>query len=231
MFDTIFNSTIDITSMSINISSTLISIAVALGLGLLVSIAYTIATSRRDRSQSFSLTLVILPAIVAIVILLVGSNIARAFSMAGVFTIVRFRSVPGDSKDITFVFMSMAVGLATGMGYLTFAISIILILGLVIVVISKLGYGVKKQRGKRLRITVPEDMNYQGAFDDLFLKYTKHCEMLKVKTTNLGTLFELTYELMMKENESEKDFIDALRCRNGNLNIQLEIKEDNLQIL
>lgn len=231
MFETIFNNPTLTTDLSINMSSTLLSIMVALLLGLIVSIAYILTTSKRDRSPNFALSLVVLPTIVAVVILLVGSNIARAFSMAGVFTIVRFRSIPGDSKNISFVFLSMAVGLATGMGYLTFGAVVVLIIATVIVLINKLGFGVFKQKEKRLRITIPEDMNYQGAFDDLFLKYTKYCEMQKVKTTNLGTLFELSYDLIMKENVSEKEFIDAMRCRNGNLNIQLDMKEDNSQLL
>lgn len=231
MFETIFNNPTLTTDLSINMSSTLLSIMVALLLGLIVSIAYILTTSKRDRSPNFALSLVVLPTIVAVVILLVGSNIARAFSMAGVFTIVRFRSIPGDSKNISFVFLSMSVGLATGMGYLTFGAVVVLILVSVIVLINKLGFGVLKQKEKRLRITIPEDMNYQGAFDDLFSKYTKYCEMQKVKTTNLGTLFELSYDLIMKENVSEKEFIDAMRCRNGNLNIQLDMKEDNFQQL
>jgi len=229
MFETIIETAAIPTEISI--SSALLSIMVALLLGIVISFSYFIITPKKDRSASFTMSLVILPTIVAVVILLIGGNIARAFSMAGIFTIVRFRSVPGDSKDISFVFLTMAVGLAIGLGYLTFGAVITVVLGIAIVAISKSGYGVSKQKEKRLKIVIPEDMNYQGAFDDLFAKYTSFNEMQKVKTTNMGTLFELHYDIVMKKEVSEKEFIDAIRCRNGNLNIQLGIKESNLQQL
>lgn len=125
----------------------------------------------------------------------------------------------------------MTVGLAVGLGYLTLAALIAVVICIVIIVINKSGYGLSKQKEKRLKIIIPEDMNYQGAFDDLFTKYTIYCEIQKVKTMNMGTLFELSYDLIMKENLSEKEFIDAIRCRNGNLNIQLSIKDSNSQQL
>jgi hypothetical protein len=177
------------------------------------------------------MSLIILPTIVAVVILLICGNLARAFSMAGIFTIVRFRSVPGDSKDISFVFLTMAVGLSIGLGYLTLGAVVAVTLGAAIVVITKSGYGVTKQKEKRLKIVIPEDMNYQGAFDDLFAKYTSYYAMQKVKTTNMGTLFELHFDILMKDDLLEKEFIDSIRCRNGNLNIQLGVKENNSQQL
>lgn len=231
MFESIFGNSVTVTETPIYISSSLFSIMVALLLGLIISIVYVITVPRKGRSQNFVLSLVILPTMVAVVILLVGSNIARAFSVAGVFTLIRFRSVPGDSKDISFVFLAMAAGLTTGMGYLAFGVIVTLIIGLTIILICKIGFKIIDQQEKRLRITIPEDMNYQGVFDDLFMKYTKECEMQKVKTTNLGTLYELSYDVIMKEDESEKEFIDNIRCRNGNLNIQLGIKENNMQQL
>ncbi|MHB8128681.1 MAG: DUF4956 domain-containing protein [Mobilitalea sp.] len=231
MFETIFENATSISTLSISISSVLFSIAVVLSLGIVISVAYIITTSRKDRSPNFAMSMIILPTIVAVVILLIGGNLARAFSMAGIFTIVRFRSVPGDSKDISFVFLSMAVGLAVGLGYLTLSVLIAVVICIVIIVINKSGYGMSKQKEKRLKIIIPEDMNYQGAFDDLFTKYTIYCEMQKVKTTNMGTLFELSYDVIMKDNLSEKEFIDSIRCRNGNLNIQLSIKDGNTQQL
>lgn len=231
MFDTIFQSTSSTVDLSLNISATLTGILAALVLGLVICITYLATTMKKDRSASFILSLIILPAIVAVVILLIGGNLARAFSMAGIFTIVRFRSIPGDSRDISYVFLSMAVGLAIGLGYLTLGAVITVIVGAVIVLVYKSGFGLTKQKEKRLRITIPEDMNYQGAFDDLFAKYTNHFEMQKVRTTNMGTLFEISYDVIMKEGISEKEFIDSLRCRNGNLTIQLGIKDNNSQQL
>jgi uncharacterized membrane protein YhiD involved in acid resistance len=159
------------------------------------------------------------------VIILIGGNLARAFSMAGIFTIVRFRSVPGDAKDISFVFLTMAAGLAVGLGYLTLSAVIIVVVGAVIVIVNKSGFGIGKQQEKRLRITIPEDMNYQGVFDEVFTKYTTQVQLQRVKTSNMGTLFELSYDIVLKSEQNEKEMIDALRCRNGNLGISLGVKE------
>ncbi|HWT73896.1 MAG TPA: DUF4956 domain-containing protein [Mobilitalea sp.] len=231
MFDTILESVAASSDLRISISSTLLIVLAALVLGMVISVAYLATTPKRERSASFIMSIIILPMIVAVVILLIGGNLARAFSMAGIFTIVRFRSIPGDSKDISFVFLTMAVGLALGLGYLTLGAVVAVIVGLAIVIIKKSGYGVTEQKEKRLRITIPEDMNYQGAFDDLFAKYTQYCSIQKVKTTNMGTLFEIAYDIIMKEGSSEKEFIDALRCRNGNLTIQLGVKDNFSQQL
>lgn len=231
MFETIYSDAATAIDTSFNGSNVMLCISVSLLLGLIISTIYLIITPKKARSASFAMSVVILPTLVAIVILLVGGNLARAFSMAGVFTLVRFRSLPGDSKDISFIFLAMAVGLTTGMGYLTFGAMITLVIGLVLILISKLGFGISKDREKRLKILIPEDMNYQGAFEDLFKKYTKLCELQKVRTTDLGTLYELSYNVIMKEDVFEKDFIDELRCRNGNLSILLGIKETNSQQL
>lgn len=230
MFETILQDASS-TDLSINISDMLLCILAALVLGFVMSGIYYATTTKKNRSASFLLSLIILPSIVAIVIMLVGENVARAFSLAGIFTLVRFRSIPGDSKDISFVFLAMAVGLTVGLGYLTLGAVITVIIGIVIVAVHQLGYGVSRQKEKQLRITIPEDMNYQNAFDDLFAKYTDHIEMSRVKTSNMGTLFELYYDVIMKKDVSEKEFIDSIRCRNGNLNIQLGIKESNSQQL
>ena len=226
MFETIVDNAVATTDFSISITNTLISIMAALVLGLLISIVYLVITPKRERSASFIMSIVILPIIVAVVILLIGGNLARAFSMAGIFTIVRFRSIPGDSKDISFVFLTMAVGLSIGLGYITLGTVVAVIVGLAIIVIRKSGYGISVQKEKRLKITIPEDMNYQGAFDDLFTKYTDYCSLQKVKTTNMGTLFDLIYDVILKDEKTEKEFLDALRCRNGNLTIQLGVKEN-----
>jgi hypothetical protein len=225
MFSTIFEELSLTSGLSISLGKVLVCIAVAILLGFTISGAYFIITPRRDRSASFVLSLVILPTIVAVVIILIGGNLARAFSMAGIFTIVRFRSVPGDSKDISFVFLTMAAGLAVGLGYLTLSAVIIIVVGAVIVLVNKSGFGIGKQQEKRLRITIPEDMNYQGVFDEIFTKYTTHIQLQRVKTSNMGTLFELSYDIVLKSEQNEKEMIDALRCRNGNLGISLGVKE------
>ena len=212
-------------SNSTSLGTTLAYMLSAVILGFLISIIYILITEKTRRSFSFIISLVMLPAIVSVVIVLIGSDVARAFSIAGVFALVRFRSVPGDSKDISLVFLAMATGLATGLGYLTLAFSVILILGIIIVIGFKIIAKCVHLTEKQLRILIPEDMNYQDAFDDLFAIYTKEVKLVKVKTTNMGTLYELTYDVQMKNGIDEKKFIDELRCRNGNLNIILSYKE------
>lgn len=159
--------------------------------------------------------------------MLIGSDVARAISLGGVFALVRFRSVPGNSKDIVNVFFAMATGLACGMGSMLFASVFCIGVGIIYFAFSRLGYALQKTQPKQLKIAIPENLNYQGAFDDLFEEYTKSVILEKVQTTNLGTLYELTYSVELKEDINEKLFIDSLRCRNGNLNIVLGIKEEN----
>lgn len=200
-------------------------------MGLFLSLVYVFSDTKKKYSQNFAFTLVILPVCVAAVIMLIGSDIARAISLGGVFALVRFRSVPGNSKDIVNVFFAMATGLACGMGCVKFAIIFCVSVGVVYFILQRFGYAAKRNIPKQLKITIPENLNYQGAFDDLFEEYTDGAELEIVKTTNLGTLYELTYSVMLKKNINEKLFIDSIRCRNGNLNITLGIKMDTFATL
>lgn len=221
MLDTIFETSEGSTTLSIVPADALICIGVALVLGLIISMIYIFTNRRKRFSTNFAITLVILPAMVSIVIILVGSDIARAFSIAGVFTLVRFRSLPGDSKDISHVLFAMAIGLAAGMGYIVFAAVATVIIGVVYFILMMTNYGVIRSVEKTLRITIPENLNYQGAFDDLFQEFTDKIYLDKVRTTNMGSMYELTYQLIFKKDADEKKFIDELRCRNGNLSILL----------
>lgn len=228
MFESLFTTAVtETTGNSLEISTSIICILTALVLGAVISGVYIITSKKKDYSSGFTVSLVLLPAIVSIIIMLVGSNVARAFSIAGAFSLVRFRSAPGDAKDISAVFFTMAVGLAAGMGYVIFAAVITLIIGIAMLALDKVGFGKKTTVEKQLRITIPEDMNYSGAFDDLFEAYTKGAELEKVKTANMGTLYELTYRIKMKKDINEKEFMDSIRCRNGNLNIVLGVVPAN----
>ncbi len=218
MFESIFASSGDTT---ITLSGLLMALGVALGLGLIVSLVYMKTHKTKNPSQSFALTLVILPAVVTVIILLVGNSVARAFSLAGAFAIIRFRSAPGDPKDITYVLFSMATGLAVGMGFLFYAAVVAVILCATMVVLELLSFGKTKNAEKLLKITVPENLDYEGAFDSVLQKYTKSVKLQRVKTADLGSLYELQYLVTTKEGVSDKAFIDELRCRNGNLNIAL----------
>lgn len=235
MFTTIFE-TADSTSatntgIGLETADILISLGVALALGMFLSLVYIFSDVKKKYSQHFAFTLVILPVCVAAVIMLIGSDIAKAISLGGVFALVRFRSVPGNSRDIVNVFFAMATGLACGVGCILFAVVFCVSIGTVYFLLNRFGYAVKKTQTKQLTITIPENLNYQGAFDDLFEEYTKSAMLEKVKTTNLGTLYELTYVVELKEDINEKLFIDSLRCRNGNLNISLGIMEEDSSMI
>ena len=213
MFESIFTSTAQDT---ISIGPAMLGLLTALVLGLLIGIAYMIACKKDGYNKNF---------IIGLVILLIGSNVARAFSMAGAFALVRFRSAPGNAKDIAVVFFTMAAGLACGLGYVAFAAIFAVVIILVLIVISVSNFGDMASGNRQLKITIPENLNYTDAFNEVFDSYTTNSQLRKVKTTNMGTLFELTYTVALKKDVNEKNFIDALRVKNGNLNIVLGIPE------
>lgn len=195
--------------------------AAAVIIGLVIGITYMYACKKSGYNKEFIVGLVLLPAIVSVVIMLIGSNVARAFSMAGAFALVRFRSAPGNAKDIAVVFFAMASGLACGLGYITFAVIFTVVIILVLVTLSITNFADKNAGKRQLRITIPENLNYTHAFDGIFDNFLSSKELTKVKTTNMGTMFELTYIIEMNKDINEKEFIDSLRVVNGNLNITL----------
>ena len=221
MFESIFTSTAD---NSINISQAAISLGASIVIGVIIAIVYMYISKKEGYQKNFIIGLLMLPAVVSVVILLVGSNVARAFSMAGAFALVRFRSAPGSAKDISIVFFTMAAGLACGLGYAAAFTAVMLLL---LILISALGFVDRNEGRKQLKIVIPESLNYNSVFDDLFDKYTSENRLNKVKTTNMGTMYELTYEIRLKNDDAEKDFIDELRVRNGNLNISVGIMPEN----
>ena len=205
-----------IISGSITIDVFLICTAVSLALGIAGAFLFMF---RNTYTKSFVLTLAVLPAIIQLVIMMVNGNIGAGVAVAGAFGLVRFRFAPGTAKEITMLFLSVAVGIATGMGYVAVAVLFFAIVALVILVLTATGFGKGMGTEKDLRITIPENLDYDGLFDDLFAKYTVSHELQTVRTTNMGTLFELQYKVGFKGNGVPKAFIDELRCRNGNLNI------------
>jgi hypothetical protein len=227
MLEEIFGST---TEEAVTFGVAVLNIAVALACGLAISLVYMKTMKNSNYSQNFIITLVMLSAVVALVIMMVGNSAARALSMAGAFTLIRFRSAPGDPKDILYIFLSMAMGMTSGLGYIAYAGSITILMCLVLIILSKTGFGQRKAHIKSLRITIPEDMDYAGVFEEVFARYTKSHTFEKVKTTDLGSLFELTYTVVMNEGANEKAMIDELRCRNFNLTIVLSAKADNMSM-
>ncbi|CAI6080361.1 hypothetical protein PAECIP112173_02862 [Paenibacillus sp. JJ-100] len=218
MLDTLFSSALD--DSTLNFSSAVITIGLAILLGLIISLTY-MRTNQATYSQSFTLTMVVLPVIVAIIILLIGSNIARAFSLAGAFSIIRFRSAPGDPKDIAYVLFTMASGLACGVGAFGYAVLFTVILCVLMFVLSRFNFGGKKSQQKTLKVTIPENLSYEEALNEVFHHFNVPFDLKKIRTTELGSLYELVYNVTIHESVNQKQFLDAIRTRNGNLDISL----------
>jgi hypothetical protein len=211
------------TTTAVSLAALVGCIIAALALGLVLSMVYCFRTRH---TRSFATTLALLPAIVCVVIAMVNGNIGAGVAVAGAFSLVRFRSVPGSGKDISFVFLAMCVGLVCGMGYVFYAVLVTAIIGGAYLLYQLYGSrGLASAKDRSLRITVPEDLDYVGAFDDLFEKYTTYHELVSVKTANMGSLFRLVYDIGIADPSAEKAFIDELRCRNGNLEISLSHQE------
>jgi hypothetical protein len=221
MFESVFSGQSGDTAFGL--AELLAALGTSFALGLLISLVYAKTHKSRTPSQSFMLTLVMLPAVITVIILLVGNNVARAFSLAGAFSIIRFRSAPGDPKDITYVLFTMAVGLASGMGFLLYAAVVGLALCAVMALLEAGGFGKARRGARMLKITVPENLNFTRAFDGVLEKYTLSSDLLKIRTADLGSVFELSYSIVAKDGIDEKDFIDELRCHNGNMNISLTL--------
>ncbi len=200
----------------INLSDFLLCVGAALIIGMFIAIVYTYKTRY---TKSFVVTLAILPSVVCMIIIMVNGSLGVGVAVAGAFSLVRFRSIPGTAKEIGAIFIAMGIGLATGMGYIGYAALFSIIVNLVILIYTASNMGEGKSTQRIIKITIPEDLDYTEAFEDLFEDYTKQCDLLTVKTTNMGSLFKLTYDLTLTDISMEKDFIDDLRCRNGNLEI------------
>ena len=202
---------------------------VTLGFALLLGIGTALLCMYKNKySQSFAVTLAMLPATVAVVIMLVNGNIGAGVAVAGGFSLVRFRSAAGTAREIGMIFLAMTLGLALGMGYVGLAICFFLVMAVFTAVLTTVDFGGRKDGERTLKISIPESLDYEGLFDDLFAEYTNSSELDKVKTTNMGTLYELTYRIVLKDAAKTKEFLDELRCRNGNLTIscgKAEFKE------
>lgn len=170
-------------------------------------------------TKSFVVTLALLPAMVQIVIMLVNGNLGAGVAVMGAFSLVRFRSVPGSAREIGSLFFAMALGLATGMGYIGYAVLFLIIVGIANLVLYSTKFASPRYVDRELKITIPESLDYDGLFDDLFQKYTAQHELLRVRTTNMGSLYELCYLVRLNDRQISKAFLDDIRCRNGNLNI------------
>lgn len=201
---------------SLTMQDALLCAVVSLILGVVIAAIYR---SQGACSKNFMVTLVLLPVLVQMVIMLVNGNLGTSVAALGAFSLVRFRSAPGTSKEIAAIFFAMAIGLATGTGYLSFAVVMTVVVGAVFVVLERIPVDEWKQNEKDLRVTIAENLDYTEIFEDIFEKYTSKCALQRVKTTNLGSMYELDYHITLKNVKQEKEMIDAIRCRNGNLTI------------
>lgn len=193
-------------------------VGTALIIGAFLAYVYTIKTKY---TKSFVVTMALLPAIVCVVIMMVNGNIGAGVAVAGAFSLVRFRSVPGTAREIGAIFLAMGTGLVCGMGYLAFAVLFALILGAALLIYTLAGFGKASDRIRMLKITIPEELNYTEVFSDIFEKYTTSHKLIQAKTTNLGSMFKLRYEVVLKNVKDEKALIDDIRVRNGNLEVAL----------
>ena len=217
LFDT------DMTSV-ITVTDFLLCVGVALVIGVILAACYAF---RSRYTKSFLMTLALLPAVVCVVIMMVNGNVGAGVAVAGAFSLVRFRSVPGTAREIAMLFLAMGAGLICGMGYLGYGVLFTLVMCAVSTVYSCLDLGIKKNTAlyKTLNITIPEDLDYSSVFSDILAEYAAAHELIRVKTTNMGSLYRLTYNITLRDAAREKEMIDALRCRNGNLEISVSRQE------
>ncbi len=207
---------------TVSLVDCLICIVVAFLMGGIISLTHKLTTKT---TSNFLITLTILPVLVQVVIFLVNGNLGTAFAVAGAFGLVRFRSMPGNSKEIVSVFWAMATGLALGMGYVLYTILITILVAILMIVVTKITQKVHDGAERKLKIIIPENLDYEEVFNDIFEKFTNKAELRKVKTTNMGSMYELLYYVKVKAEVKEKEFLDEIRCRNGNMLVMLERQE------
>lgn len=225
MLDNLFKGLFDTQSTQvISVTNFLLCIGFSMVFGLVIAFAYMY---RSRYTRSFVVTLALLPAVVCVVIMLVNGNVGTGVAVAGAFSLVRFRSAPGSAKDICTLFLAMGAGLIAGMGYLTYGALFTLIMCGAFMLYNRLDFGSGKtaESYKVLTITIAEDLDYSNVFTDVFDQYTRSYELARVKTTNMGSMFKLTYYLTLHDPSQEKEMIDKLRCRNGNLEICISKQE------
>lgn len=213
-----FNSILESNSGTLSISTALICMGAAIIFGIIIALVHMYSTKC---SKNFAITIAVLPLLVQVVIMMVNGNLGTSIAILGSFSLIRFRSMQGNSRELVSIFFAMAIGLAVGMGHIMYAFVFTLITSLALIILQKSSSGMKKNNEKSLKVTIPENLDYTNIFDDIFDKYTNNIELNKIKTTNMGSMFELSYNISLKNNINEKDFIDEIRTRNGNLTVNL----------
>ena len=216
-------------TQTISVGDFLLCLGISLLLGLIMAASYTLAS---EHTKSFLITVALLPAVVCVVIMMVNGNIGAGVAVAGAFSLVRFRSAPGTAKEIVILFLAMGTGLIAGMGYLGFATLFTVVMCAALLIYNALASKINVRSVNRtVKITIPEDLDYAGVFDGIFAEYTKKNELVQVKTTNMGSMFRLTYNITLKDITAEKQMIDRIRERNGNLEIIVSKQEKQAEEL
>ena len=221
---TLLNDLKSLLTLNLNdLTGFLLCMLFALISGLIMAFGYTV---KNRYTKSFVLTVALLPAIVCVVIMVVNGNIGAGIAVMGAFSLIRFRSAPGTAKEIIMIFSAMGAGLLAGMGSLIISVIFSVILTLIFILYNCLTLGKGgREKFKVLTVTIPEDLDYSEIFDDIFAEYTSSHELIKVKTTNMGSMFRLTYNVSLKDPKKEKAMIDMLRTRNGNLDITVSVQD------
>ncbi len=230
MLDSLFSSVIVASDSAVTVDPLGFAACTAASvvLGLAIAAVYRF---RHDYSKNFVVTLALLPVIVQMVILLVNGNLGVGVAVMGVFSLVRFRSIAGTAKDIGSVFLAMGVGLATGMGYIGIAVMLTAVVGALNIVYVATPFSENPPRSKTLSITVPEDLQFEGVFEGVIERYATKVQLVSVRTTNMGSLYQLEYSILMDEGASFKQLLDEIRCHNGNLKVSLGMTPANREVL
>lgn len=223
MFNTIFDST----ASGLDIVTMLICLGVGIVLGIVIAFAHKITTRC---SKDFLVTVAILPLLVSVVMIMINGSLGTSIAILGAFSLIRFRSMPGSAKELLSVFFAMAVGLALGMGHIFFATTFTIIVSGLIIVFDKVRIFSSSNYEQILKITIPEDLDYSKVFEDEFKKYTKSHRIFKTKTINMGSLYKISYYVTLKNGINEKDFLDAIRVKNCNLQVLLSSGDDEKEI-
>ena len=216
MFDQLFNDVF--TGTTINPASMFGAISIALVLGLILAKVYQYKTIY---SKSFMMTLVMLPTLIAIVIFLVNGSLGAGVAVMGAFSLIRFRSAPGGAKELLAIFLAMTIGIAVGMGYIVFASVFTVIMSVVMLLLETVNFGQMKHSMRQVTVVIPESLDYETVFEDIFQKATNYVELANVKTSDMGSLFKIKYIVQLNGTMTEKELMDALRTRNGNLEIAI----------
>ena len=207
----------------LTVASAFVNVGGALLLGFVVALLYYFTQKRAGGSTSLSATLIMVPAVIALIVLLIQNNLARAFTLAGSLAIIRYRSQPASPRDVAYVLFSLAIGIACGIGYVAYAAVFTVIFCAILFVISLTGFGSLGRDTMLLKIHIPENLSFDGIYDDILNEYTDSWKLRRIQTTDFGTVFELIYIVKLKKGVDRKQFMDKIRCKNGNLNVTLNL--------